>query len=345
MRSVLSRAAAACLLVVSFAGCSSEAEPDPEGSGSGSGDLVEVPGVHVDGDSAALSPDGSQIAVPCDGRLCVWDTADGALADTWDGGSVVAWSPRGDVVATDGLDGETVRVVLLDAATGQESASFETGKSVIIDDDPGGGLLDLKFSPDGETLAGVGGDGVVRLWSVSDPSDEMELDLEGEQPQAVAFSPDGTSIAVASSDAPVTIRDVESGDEIGVLDAAPQGAVAWSPDGAWIAAASHALDGDAATTIWDSTALTLVTTLHRAGDVLAFSPSRDALALSEKNERDVLTWSWHDDDLQTLSGATDAPRTVLWSPDGSRVYAVSPRDTVLAWDADGGSPTSFEKLA
>jgi hypothetical protein len=34
---------------------------------------------------------------------------------------------------------------------------------------------------------------------------------------------------------------------------------------------------------------------------------------------------------------------VLVAPDGSRIYAVSPRDGVLAWPASGGDATTFEK--
>lgn len=343
MRAPRSTIAGAALIAVTLTGCSSESTPTDDG-GSGTGDLDQVPGAFVNPDSAALSPDGSRIAVPCDGHICVWDTADGALTDTWDGGSVVAWSPTDDVVATDRIDGETVSLVLLDAVSGAEQVSAETYSAPVVEDAPGDGFLDLVFSPDGDTLAGAGGDGVVRLWSVADPDDASEVDVEGDKPVAVAFSPDGARLAVASSDAPVSVHDVATGEKLGSLDASPQGAVAWSADGASIATASFALDDDAATTVWDAQAMTAVAVLPRAGDELALAPASDALALSEKNQGDVLVWAWGDDDVTALSGATDNPRLVLWAPDGSVLYAVSARDGVLAWDPDtGGQPTSFDK--
>lgn len=336
--------AAVAVTLLALAGCAGESTPEDEG-GADTGDLVQVPGAFANPDSAALNPDGSRIAVPCDGQICVWDTADGALTDTWDGGSVVAWSPTDDVVATDRIDGETVSLVLLDAVSGAEQVNVDAYSAPVVEDAPGDGFLDLAFSPAGDTLAGVGGDGVVRLWSVADPDDASEVDVEGDKPVAVAFSPDGARLAVASSDAPVSIHDVATGEQVGSLDAAPQGAVAWSDDGATIATASFALDDDAATTIWDAEALTVEAELSRAGDELAFAPSSDALALSEKNKPDVLVWRWADDDVTALSAATDAPRSVLWDAEGSVLYAVSAQDGVLAWDpATGDQPTSFEQL-
>ena len=338
MRRGARHATAAAVAVLALAGCSAEG-PDGGTADPGEGDLVEVPGVLVDGDSAALSPDGSRIAVPCDGELCVWATADGSLEDRWDGGGVVAWSTTG-LLATDRTDGGSVEVVLLDAGSGEEVGAATAHDADDVQDDPGGGLLDLAFAPDGETLAGVGADGVVRLWSVADPTDVVEVDPGGGRPVAVAFSPDGSSVAVASSDAPVAIHDTRSGDELGSLPGPPQGDVAWSPDGSSLATASFDLDAEAATTRWDARSFEVEATLPRAGHHLAFDPASDALVLSEKGETGVLLWSA--DDVRTLAGATDDPRAVMVSPDGARIYAVSPRDGVLAWDAAGGAVTTFD---
>ena len=327
---------------LALAACSATDEPDESSSGdAGAGEQVEVPGVAVNGDSAALSPDGSRIAVPCDGRLCVWSTADGSLEQQWDGGGVVAWSTA-DLLATDRVDGGTVELVVLDAATGDEVTSAAAYESDVMQDASSEGFLDLAFSADGETVAGVGADGVVRLWPVDDPGGLVEVDPEGDAPVAVAFAPDDASIAIASSDAAVAVHDVRTGEVIGSLGGAPQGDVAWSADGSWIAGASFAFDDEATTTIWDAASREVAATLPRAGDHVAFTPKSDALVLSEKKQRDVVRWTWADDDVRTLAGATDDPRAVLVAPDGARVYAVSPEDGVLAWDAAGGKPVIFD---
>ncbi len=191
MRRALPLAAGLAVAALALAGCSDDSGGAmTDGVDTGSGDVVEVPGVPFTGDSAALSPDGSRIAVPCDGELCLWSTAEGTLDDRWDGGGVVAWG-TGGLVATDRVDGGTVSVVLVDDATGDEVGTAEAYDAEVVQDGPGAGMRDLEFSPDGQTLAGAGADGVVRLWSVDDPTDVTELDPEGEAPVAVAFSPTG----------------------------------------------------------------------------------------------------------------------------------------------------------
>lgn len=342
-------AAVALVALLALVGCSSSDESadsaDPGTGGSGEGDVVEVPGVLLTGDSAALSPDGSTIAVPCNGDVCLWSTSDGSFEDRWDGGGVVAWSDAGPL-ATDRIDGSTVNMRVLDPTTGEVVAGADAYDTEVVQDGPGDGLLDLAFSADGETLAGVGADGVVRLWPVDEPLDVLQVDPGGHAPVAVAFSPDGARLAIASSDAPVAVHDARTGEELGALDGDPQGDVAWSDDGALLASASFALDDAAATTIWDAESLEVEATLPRAAYRLAFTPTSDELVLSEKEQTDVVMWTWTgDDDFErTLSGATDVPRAVLVAPDGSRVYAVSPRDGVLAWDlSDDGPPTVFDQ--
>ncbi len=340
MRSVRGCVAAALTVLLALSACSSgDEQSDPTG-GAGEGEAVDVPGVVLSGDSAALSPDGSRLAVPCDGRLCVWSTADGSLAEQWDGGAVVAWSTAGQL-ATDRVDGGTVSVVLLDATTGEETGAAEAYESEVVQDAPGEGLRDLAFSADGETLAGVGADGVVRLWSVADPADVVEVDPAGRAPVAVAFSPDGSRVGIASSDAPTALHDARTGEAVGSLAGAPQGDVAWSADGSWIAGASFADDEDdaAATTVWDADSLEVEATLATAGYRVAFTPTSVTLVLSVKKERDLVVWSWSDDDVVTLAGATDDLRAVLVASDASGLYAVSPRDGVLEWGARGAVRT------
>ena len=340
------RSVAALVALLALAGCSSDADPadpaDPASSGSDQGDLVEVPGVLVSGDSAAISPTGSRVAVPCDGAICVW-FADGGFSQRWEGGSVVAWSNRGDVIATDRVDGETVSLVLVDVESGDERDSVEAYSAADVQDAPGAGFADVAFAPDAESVAAVGGDGVVRIWSVSDL--DAEVEISAADALAVAFSPDSTRVAVASSSGPVGLYDTTTGEQVGELDGPPQGDVAWSADGARIATASFALDGEAATTIWDADSLEVEATLPRAAYRLAFTPAADALVLSEKEQTDVLMWTWTDGDdfVRDLSGATDVPRAVLVSPDGSQVFAVSPRDGVLAWDVAGDGVTTFDE--
>ncbi|MBC2932059.1 WD40 repeat domain-containing protein [Nocardioides sp. zg-1228] len=350
MRSGLPVAAVLTVAALALAGCSSGDGPEADRSGggdggdAGSGDVAQVPGVAFTGDSAALSPDGARLAVPCDGELCVWSTGEGTLDGRWDGGGVVAWSTAG-LVATDRIDGGTVSVVLLDDTTGEEVGSVEAYDAAVVQDAAGGSLRDLEFSPDGDTLAGAGADGVVRLWSVADPAEvaavEPGIDAGGDA-VAVAWSPRSPTLAVAASDAPASLHDTVTGEQVGELDAPPQGHVAWAPDGTTLATSSFALDDGAAVTVWDSATRQEEAALPAAGDHLAWLGA-DTVVASVKDDPEVQLWDWRDDAVRALVGADDTPRAVLVSPDGSRIYAISPRDGILAWRVSGDPATTFEK--
>lgn len=322
--------------LLAAAGCSTDGDTGDDGEGSGSGEVVEVPGVVTDAGSVAVLGGSTGVVVPCDGDLCRW-SLDGAFVDRFDGGGIVATD--GPAIYTDRIEDGVVELVLLDPASGEEVAAVDAYDVAEVQDGPSQGLRDIAFSPDGSRVAGVGADGVVRLWAAGTLADELTIEGDGDA-VGVAFSPDGAQVAVASSDAPVMIHDASSGEQVGELDAPAQGAVEWSEDG-WIATASFALDDVAATTIWDGGTREVLATLDVPAYRLDVADSA-TLLLTEKNEKDVVRWAWEADEVVRYTGATDVPRAVTHTSDGS-VVAVSPRDGVLAWEPGGGRPTTFEK--
>ena len=323
-------AIAAAAVVLAAAGCSSDTDD-------ATGDVVEVPGVVSAAGSVAVLPDLSRVVAPCDGDVCQW-TLEGRYVGRFDGGAIVAVSDPG--LYTDRVRDGVVELVLLDPASGEEVRSVEAYAVDDVQDGAGQGLRDIAFSPDGSWVAAVGADGVVRRWSAEGLSDEVAIDGAGDA-VAAAFSPDGSLLAVASSDAPVTLHDSATGDVAGQLDALPQGAVEWSEDG-WIATASFTLDDAAATTVWDGETREAVATLAVPAYRLDVA-GPGTLLLTEKEELDVVRWQWEEDQVIRYTGATDVPRAVTHTATGPGVVAVSPRDGVLAWDADGGQPTTFEE--
>jgi WD40 repeat protein len=139
----------------------------------------------------------------------------------------IAFSSDGKRLVSGGSDA-TVRV--WDLATGKETAKLE-GHS--------GPVESVAFAPDGQTVASAGFDDLtIRIWDLGSSTEKRKLEVpatytgdDGEHKNhlwQVAFSPDGTSIAVHSMDAirlwPVTEGEPEKID-------CPPAPLSFAPDG------------------------------------------------------------------------------------------------------------------
>ena len=109
--------------------------------------------------------------------------------------NAVAFSPKGDVFATCGMDGYTY---LWDARTFKRIARFQGHAS---------GVRCLAFSPDGTRLATGGFDAIIRVWDVAKGSQLMRLHGHADVIHCVTFSHDGRYIASGSLDRTVKIWD------------------------------------------------------------------------------------------------------------------------------------------
>ncbi len=94
-----------------------------------------------------------------------------------------------------------------------------------------GYVTSVSYSPDGQLLATTGTDETIRLWEYSTGKELRRLELRGRaRPSQVAFSPDGTMLAVGGG-TQIRIWEVATGKELLAKDHLhPIHCVAFSPD-------------------------------------------------------------------------------------------------------------------
>ncbi|MCC8242825.1 WD40 repeat domain-containing protein [Saccharothrix luteola] len=327
----------------------------------------------------AFSPDGRTIATAsADSTVILWDVtrsvALATLTGHTDGAYAVAFSPDGATLATG--SGDTTATVW-DVPTGTRLTTFTHHRSGLV--------MALAFSPDGRTLATAGDDTAVLLWDtrhrvlrgrLTGPRTTVytmafnprtsELAAGGEdgaillwdpdQPavaehpgmvSAVAFSPDGRTIATAGGNrttlwntADRSVRAVLTDGEVFT------NAAAFSPDGRLLATATQPFpccpDGVPGNTLtlWDLDTGTPVRRVGHTGQVLsvAFSPDGRRVATAGVDRtvfiRDTATGTV----LKSFTGHAGAVNGVRFSPDGRLLATASHDQTVKLWDPATGTP-------
>jgi WD40 repeat protein len=213
----------------------------------------------------ALSPDGRTVAATYwDGYARLWDVASGRQVRPLDHRArvfAVAFSPAGGLVATAGEDG-AARLWEVPSGAPHKSCAASTGAAR-------GRALCLAFTRDGRTLA-VGGSAhamTVSLWDPATGARRGELTDMGPgaarphsapkapaarehtcHVNAVAFAPDGATLAAGCSDGVVRLWEVQSGKLRHTFSGhvGPVHYLAFAPDGRTLAS----LGADNALRLW-----------------------------------------------------------------------------------------------
>ena len=184
------------------------------------------------------------------------------------------------------------------------------------------------LSPDGTQLA-ICGVGPVTLWDTATGKRQTAIPERKGDYRALAFSPDGKTLAVGGEDRTVAVWDLATGRQLGQevhLDTV--WAVAFSPDGKSVASAT--LGG--AVTIWDLTPPEEATTIHNSTPIKSLRFSSDSNTLMVGGNPTTLL------DVATGKATSVLPVTgvVAASADGNTVVRWNKDDAMNIWDLRAG---------
>jgi WD40 repeat protein len=288
------------------------------------------------GSYVAFSPDGGTLAAGgYSGGAWLWDLATCRLVATLEGHvESLAFSPDGRLLAIG--DGRRVRlwdVVGVSRGAGGHARELGTleGHQEII--------RTVVFAPNGQLLASGGGlpkeehrPGEIILWDLSTMREVTSLRRLETGVRALAFSPDGKTLAWASDD--YTVKLWEFGAQQGIRSLAGHieevVPVAFSPDGKTLACGS----GRTAC-LWDLEVYREVGRFHGhrwAIWSLAFSPDGARLATGSF---DNLVKLWDVDtrqELQTLRGHERPVNAIAFSSDGNTLASTCDEGVIQLWD-------------
>jgi WD40 repeat protein/tetratricopeptide (TPR) repeat protein len=275
------------------------------------------------------------------GLVQIWDPVNGHEVHRLKGHPwfvfALAWSPDAKRLATGCIHGE---VKIWDAATGQQLRALPRQKD--------GGILGLKWSPNGQYLAAWAGH--VLVWNTATGAEVLRVpQAKGMYHYDCCWSPDSTRLAVAVSLSlekkrtfPITLWNVRERKAAVIMTGHRAGvyALALSPDGKHLASASW----DRTVRLWEATAGREVRSLaigrmeaiNLPGPQLGWSPDGKHLAALDAG-RNVYLWTdvVRQANLLRLRGHTARISALTWSPDSRRLASSSQDQIIRLWDLTG----------
>jgi RNA polymerase sigma factor (sigma-70 family) len=285
----------------------------------------------------AFSPDGKTLAATGpDPSVRVWDVETGKLLRTERTDEPVyqlAFSPDGKILAFSCVDRLPLRLFEVDG-----------WKELFVV--PGGhDVRSFAFSPDGKTLAGSSGllgradqdRPWIRQYELATGKVIRQFQGHRGPIHCVAFSPQGKTLASATSDGTIRLWEVATGKEFQALsgDRYTPGTLAFAPDSKSLASAN----ADGLIRIWDlATGKILSPREGHQGVVSSVALSAYGKTLfSAGSDGTIRTWDTRTGkELRRLEGHQGPVVSVVVSPDGKLLASGSSDQTVRLWEVATG---------
>jgi WD40 repeat protein len=234
----------------------------------------------------------------------------------------VSFSAHGELLASSSQDME---IKLWDIQTGQEVHAFQM-RSV--------DMADFDISISGNLLASG-----EAIWDLESKQEIHVLERGSRFPGSVAFSPDGSKLAIGLFEMQITLWDVISGQPVFAFDQQAENRtkrMEFSPDGALLAVGVY----DGTVRLLDVASGEVVNTLAYSGETdihgLAFSPDGKYLA-SGGRMLAVILWDVASGEVVRTFRLTDNSLSMAFSPDGTILATTGGSEyEVRLWDVESG---------
>lgn len=229
----------------------------------------------------------------------------------------VAYSPDGTLAVSGGEDGQAK---VWSTQTGEQRDCFSHDK----------GVVDVAFSPDGQTLATVAG-GAIRLWSITDGT-PVPFDSAGYF-TTVNFSPDGHLLLSRSLDEAV-VWSLDSGEVLYHLahDNFVQ-QCRFSPDSRWVVTASF----DQTAALWSMEDGSRRQVFHHQAPVNCadFSPDSTRV-VTGAHDLTAVIWSVDSGEALHVLRHDNAVMAAQFYPDNQTVVTTGNEEGLFFWSSQTG---------
>lgn len=286
-----------------------------------------------------FSPDGSRLAAgDRNGRIGIWDASTGEPCTTFEEHdndfTTVDWGRAAqELIAAGRRDGA---VMVWDTISGRLAGAWLAHEDAVVA---------VALDPSGKRLTSVGADGWVKTWDIASQTLVAKPKLTGEFPRSrcVAWSPDGSWIAIGGADGLVLLRTKNGRRKKarGTVSKIPITALAFSPDSKQIAAAH--MDGTVSLLKTKGLRPVGKQLLGHDGRVesVVWSPDGTHLATGGWEDGTVRIWLAKDHkEIRKIDTPAGKVGSIAWSPDGKLI--ASSGAALELWKVDTGLAVAWD---